>query len=683
MTLRSIAGTALLAMSLLLGAGCMNSGGDITVIHGPDPYEDGEISFALSTQGALAADDDGRVLGFKVRIFREVPDSWDDSAYFHSDCSPASSAFKVDHLKTGAGFVLVYEGYSGKWTDCTAGAPCLGPDDLHPWGQMSDGTGGTFSDCAVCDRCEGAKADHPNGRRVQSCLCEPEALVELGVRGGITISEIGIGEAFYYVQVNRAGAFTAFPLPGPELTGGTVCATDADCRKKIDCAPDETCADGTKYLVHPQAECDGGVCTLASLFPLNTREARAFHTAVATDNGFVALLGGYNVTNATQLAVNDTGEESFDANTALFSDPEFVGLSDPPALTTNVDLGGGRVALLGGASTLKGFPFVLVPGSPECEGTNACSMNVSNKVQLVDVVQTRTDVFDLPVHTLGGQAALVGIAGGQRYIYLRPGVVQESLAGFSFGTQPYLFTLGDDLTLGCAVSEDGAAPEDTSKCLPLSGTDLEPRIWPVGACLSELDKVCAEYVVLGGNLKNNGPDAFAEIYLAELGTVQPLKGDASLPPTLLGAESAVLQDRIWTFGGMTGDGKLDAGPMVFDVDVQGTIKARQVLISQDDRKVLQRIFHHVTPLEDGKTVLVTGGYRGNDVVLDTWALLEITGDQIQVRAKGNLSTPRLGHEATLIRGGLLRGSVLVTGGMMSLAIGADLSTGAELYLALD
>jgi len=682
MRLRSITGALLLA--LVPAFGCGGVGGDGQVIHGPDPEAGGAINLALaSVEGALSSQDRGRVMGFRVRIFRDVPDAFDDSAYFHSDCSAVSAAFKVDHLATGTGFVLVYEGYAGQWSDCTATAPCQGPDDLNPWGQRSDGTGGWFG-CDSCSRCTGPEADHPNGMTVEACGCGPESLVELGVRGGITISADGTGEAFYYIQVNRYGDFTGFPVPGTELSGGTVCVEDADCQKKIDCAPEEACADGTKYLIHPKAVCDGGVCSVHDLFPLNTRAPRTFHAAAATGRGEVVLMGGFNVRNATQMAVNEPDVESFDASTSLFGEPPIGGFDDPNGLPTTVNLGAGRIALLGGATTLKGFPWVLVPGSAECEGTSACSMNLSSQADMVDMLNGDSERFTLPVHFIGGRAALVGVPGGQRYVYLRPGVVQEAETGFDVGNEAFLFTVGDDGSLGCAVAKDGVDPTDTSKCLPLTVTGgLEPRAWAVSACLNETDGVCSEFVVLGGNLKNPTKDAFGEVYLAEQGTVQSLKGKAGLPPTLVAAEAVVLDGRIWTIGGITGNGRPDVGPMVFEVDKAGSVQARQVIVTPEDLADLQRIFHQVTVLADSKTILVTGGYGPNDEVLDTWALLEVTGDKIVVTGRGTLSSPRLGHEATLIEGGLMAGSVLVTGGMASLAPGASPLATSELYLSQD
>ncbi|NOZ01993.1 MAG: hypothetical protein GXP54_08920, partial [Deltaproteobacteria bacterium] len=183
--------------------------------------------------------------------------------------------------------------------------------------------------------------------------------------------------------------------------------------------------------------------------------------------------------------------------------------------------------------------------------------------------------------------------------------------------------------------------------------------------------------------KKNGPDAFAEIYLAEMGSVQRLTGDNSLPPTLVGAKTVVVDGKVWSFGGLTADAFPDAGPMVFEVDGSGTIKARQALISPEDRKTLERVFHSATPLSDGKSVLIAGGYRQGAQALDTWALVEINADTISITARGKLSSGRIGHEATLIRGGLLRGSVLVTGGLNAFGTGALLSSDAELFLSLN
>jgi len=671
-----------MAVVLLTVAGCMSEDGGV-VLHGPDPQGAGSVSLALSsTEGTLALDEKDKVAGFKVRMFREPPESWDEAAYFQSDCNAASSAFKVDHLKTGTDYVIVYEGYRGKRTGCGAGEPCKGPDGQHPYGQRSDAFG-TWNDCTACDRCLGPDQEYLNGVLVQGCLCEPDHLVELGLRGDITISEAGTGEAFYYVQVNRNGAFTGFPMPGPDLTGTTTCLDDADCQKMVDCVPGEDCIDGKKYLVHPKAVCDSGVCSLMSLFPLNTREPRAFHAAVATDDGVVGILGGFNVVNANQLAVNEPEDEAFDAVTSLFFEPVVAGLDQPRALPLIVPMHDGNVAFLGGTSLVKGFPWVFVPGSKECEGKTACTLDLSSRGYVVDVAGGVAEPYTLPVSVVGGQGALVGVPGGREYLFLRPGLVQDSINPADFGTDAWLFAVGDDSSLACANIADGGDPGDTAQCKPLDGVgELTPRVWAVGACIDGDDGTCSEFVILGGTVKAD--DAFGEVYLAEVGDIKQLTGGGSLPPTLIGATAVVVEGRIWTFGGITGNGGPDAGPMVFDInELNATVSAVQSPIPPKDREMLSRVFHQATLLKDGRSVLVSGGYGAGDTVLDSWVLVELDGNNAKVVDSGTLTIPRLGHAATLIQGGLLHGSVLVTGGLSSISNEPALYTGAELYLSVD
>ncbi len=80
-------------------------------------------------------------------------------------------------------------------------------------------------------------------------------------------------------------------------------------------------------------------------------------------------------------------------------------------------------------------------------------------------------------------------------------------------------------------------------------------------------------------------------------------------------------------------------------------------------------------------VLVVGGLDGALAPTKSATILRIEEDAISVVDQWDgLSVARAGHQAVRIRGGLLAGSVLISGGLDSLRGIPNFAEGAELYM---
>ena len=652
MSVLRIHGFCLAGAAALLVMGCA-AGDDAPTLHGPEADGAGSISLALSDGSVTSAVTGGQVTSFRVRFFDTVPTTVTEDPYFYSECWPASAGFTVDHLKVAKDYTVVYEGY----TDTT---------------------------------------------------CAASALATFGLRGGVDIQEAGSGDAYYYIQVNRKGASTAFPLPDSQLNptkGGYTCTTDDDCRQLIDC-PDKTCrfgkyvacdmpttncecptdqpkcAKGQKfqaYVVHPSAICDkegGSVCRLPSLFPLNSREGRAFHAALSTPDGKVTLYGGFNSGDAVHLSVRTPQTDAFNGSTSLFFQSPADDTKDEFGLATVVLAGAGRkMIVLGGASTvgvqmLNGVA-VPAPGPETCSGPDQCVLAATSVGAVVDLVNGTVTQSVLPFSTVGALATVVPSADKNIKVFVRTGLVLNSgtTTSVGTGTSSYLCTVAAGDAIECAL-------------IGVAGAGVA-RGGSAGICLVvSSGEGCKEFLILGGNRSDAGPNAFAEVYLAADGTVKNLTGDATLPPTLYLASAVRLGGRVWTFGGATSwPADPDAPTYIYTVDsAKGSITGQYPVVDTALKPDLLRVFHQVTALSDGKTVLMTGGLAPGGKATATARRFTADGAVLTAVGSTTLTSARLGHSATLITGGLLDGAVLISGGLTGIDQVPRFAAGSELFL---
>jgi hypothetical protein len=617
--------------ALFLLAACADIGGPV-LLHGPDEGAEGRVSFALDSSASAA-------VKARIRLFQGMPASLAVDAYFESECINPSPGFAIDKVAVGSDYVMVYEAFSS-------------------------------DDCSVGTR------------------------VELGIRGGIDIQKGGSGEAFYFVQVNRVGAFTPMPVPGQELNpsgGGVSCQIDLECQelvecepgqcgrftRTVECEPEEGCQDGVRlmrYRVHPSAVCaDGGTCRLDSLFPLNTRVRRAFHISASAADGDLAVLGGFNSAGAMTLQVvgaSDTlagpDSEIFNASNVLFGRLEpSLDLGSGLAFMADALLDERRMLLVGGAQSVQltidenqRVTPVLEPRY--CNGV--CDLTLSSLGWVLDIPSGAVTRSVLPFSTAAALAVAITGETGAR-VLIRPGLVQEGPAIVA-GQESYVCDADDEGIRNCFKAGD-------SELAP-------PRFLASGVCLTERDGHCAEYLVLGGNRAGG---AFAEVFSADDDTVRMVNSGAGVPETLFGAQVVRIGDRILAVGGGSQPRLADAAPIVFTFDRSTlTLTGRPASLAVDDLAGLLRRFHQITLLQDGQ-VLVTGGMDGNWQATSTATLLRVSGDSVEVTGRpGNMARARVGHRAVGIIGGLLGGSVLVTGGLENLTGLPAFAEGAELYV---
>jgi hypothetical protein len=171
--------------------------------------------------------------------------------------------------------------------------------------------------------------------------CEGDP-VATGFRGDVAVLD---GQrAFVHLPVHAHGRGTAMPLDlnvsalSATQVGacdGSACTGELESCLDFDgsawCVP--TCeVDGDCTALHPQASCDAdaGWCMLATPYPLNTSEARAFGRAVTRPDGDVVFVGGLR-SGTAGLTATRFALESFDARTGLFTGLEMSGFDGRPA----------------------------------------------------------------------------------------------------------------------------------------------------------------------------------------------------------------------------------------------------------------------------------------------------------------------------------------------------------------
>lgn len=615
---------ALLPLLLLACAQVQNE----TSFRGPDEGADGVLRAAL-TQSALL---DASVKSYRIRLYHGLPTNWPDSKpYFYSPCTALSPAFVVTNVKVGSGYTVIFEGYS----------------------------------------------DEPENGKTPVC----KTLAALGVRGEIIITADGSGEALYYIQVYNRGTVTPFPVPGPDLNppagAGIQCESDDFCRDLIACDPGEACESGYKYRVHPKAVCLNGFCRVLSFFPLNLDEPHAFYAAFSA-NGKVATLGGFSGVDATGLSAQPSAvAEVFTADTSLFSKPAVPGFRNNFALPAVAPAGdSGFIAVFGGLRNIRFKDLVAFLGTSavQCPQGN-CWVEPLKSAYVFDSKALVARSYELPEPGALGVAGAVAVAGGHAILY-RPGIVLGSEV-VQPGDKAYVFLLSEGGSLSCASPLPEYDPTSSVlACKPIEG--LIPRTLPAGACLEGSGTAgCKRFIIVGGHAAGPGAQGFAEVFDGE--NVITLDGEGT-PKTLIGASLLNLGGKLVAFGGTTGEA--EAAVLAFSTDLsRGVIKLDAINV-QGDLSGLAGVFLQATPLADGKRVLVTGGLRGN-TVSDNYYVLKVEQDTVTVTAQGKLSTPRVGHQSTLIRGSILNNSVFIGGGIAALGDSPTMAKGAELFLYLE
>ena len=610
---------------------CADDGAFVS-FQGPEESENGVLQIALE---GLEAE------YFKIQLYPTLPTTPDVEPYFASECSLAKRGFSLNRLKTGKDYVLVFEAFS-------------------------------------------------------TSSCQAGSRVGYGVRGGIEVFPEGVGNAIYYVNVNRSGYITPLPVPGPSLSAPNPpisCVSDGDCQELIDCPDpaecrfvlsvacdsDEYCPDGTKtmqYKLHPAATCNLGFCRLTTLFPLNTQTERVFHLAASSTEGDLSIIGGLASSGIRSLvAKSGTFDkpdlESFSANTGLFSHLQFDrDLGNSLALSSTTMVGDNLLMIVGGTSAISadlvGESIVPWPWASKCTHTEC---QLSEKMWLVDLDAGTVSQSELPLPIATGQVVQIPSVDGKPRVFIRSGLVQSLVQNeLRPGREAWICSIADDMT---------------TDCTPVAETSQRSgRYMATGVCLTENDDgTCSDYLVLGGNSEGT---SFAEVFsITEEGPViYPLVPLEGVPDTLFGATAVNLNGQILVIGGGSVHRNADSALLVFDVNLTNrTIAGRAVSLSDNQESQLERIFHTVTPLAGGWDLLVTGGLNADLKPTRSATLIRVTEEGISILKQWEgLAVPRAGHTATRLRGGLLNGGIVITGGLNSLLGSPSFAEGAEFYL---
>lgn len=625
--------------AVLLAVGVASGCGDVNpVFSGPESDGTGKAEFAISESFDAGAS------YYSIRLYQTVPNSLFDSAYFDSGCQAPSRGFTIDHLAVGDGYVLVYEAYSDN----------------------------------VCSSRTG-----------------------LGVRGQISITSEGTGDAYYYVQVNQVGALTQFPVPGPGLdTTDLTCKSDEDCRELVPCVAEtgcrfevwvecevgETCTDGVKlmqYKVHPRARCINKTCRLTSLFPLNMPNGRAFAATASTSTGEVLTLGGVNDNASQRLVMTRSIDDENDPETVLFSSSDSLfdtielgrDLGDAVALSAVAMLDDRRMVVVGGtrAMSLALYGEISVPNpSPEACPEGDCVMALSPFIYVIDISSGAVTRSGVSFSTADSLVEVVGGSDGVPRIFIRSGLYQPDLNQVVPGTGAWL----------CDVDDEGAV-----KCEDVTvDNDLVGRHGAAGACITKTGDLCSAYLIMGGNALGT---PFAELYTFSGNSIHTLEQIGAIPDSMFGAKAFAIAGKAYTVGGGSAVGIADLSPFKFQVDSGNyTIIGSQMSVTLESRPYLLRAFHQATVLADGANVLVTGGIGESLNPLATAVLLTVDGSKLVIgeiirtedMAIADGAEARVGHSATLIRGGLLGGSVLISGGLSNVDAVPTFADGAEIFV---
>ncbi len=570
--------------------------------------------------------------------------------------------------------------------------------------------------------------------------------VYVALRGGVSTR----GGGSYALAPLCLGHFSALPAPlfdNMQLTreiAQTQCQRDCDCIDAFSSITGETCSDSQRKertvsgasiacseagyctrgyafenilttpcdddtpctALHPRARCDAtaGYCTMASYFPLDTEVPRAFHAAVPTADGRIALVGGLTRHEGPVLRAGAVDVEVFDPRSMVFSK---LGLAGD-------ELGNPARAFAGVLSVEDGRAVVLAGGLS----------SVAVQVELKG--GKRRLHLDLPpdadpAKVFSQGLALVRLTGGPVRAVTQPVEADGKPQPFALPASAIVLNRdGPEAFFAGGVAPGGTkatqgAPNDAptvfanhvtncvfggvqANCLVNTGVLSTPRAGAQTACFHEDPNTgaCDRYVLVGGAPSQSAP--VADVFtLVENGTdVQgsfhpaDTEGTSQLRTAKFARiVSAPNEGEAYFFGGTSDEGFADPADLpTMVLSLRENDDGSFTLVGQPvdaagapgGTQATQRTHHTATQLDNG-LILVAGGLD-TDNRSTASALLFDPKARRYLPDELRMTHSRFGHAATRIPSGPLRGGVLVTGGltMEGSATMPEFVPWAEIYL---
>ncbi len=521
-----------------------------------------------------------------------------------------------------------------------------------------------------------------------------------GFRGGI---HIGAGNSaasgYYYIPVYPVGRFVELPSPPnyvldelAALTAEGPCESDADCWQ---CEANDACRacpaegpcpdrpsccgyrqDGLCCHGHPRAACVAGACTLDTLFPLNVASPRAFHRSVALPDGRVVLVGGFTAidpNDPSRLVAEDRPSELFDPQTGLFKRILSDADNAPRGLVEATAVAGGRIALAGGARsvalTFEGAALRLSIPEQYCPaGATGCESNFPAGLWVVDYddLSPTLDADGAEQARARLNASLSAVLLYHRMAWVEPGGGTLVITGGS-GEPGQTITPSSRLFL-CTIAGLGA------DCRLSDDTLHSARATHADLCLSPGKVGCNDYLVVGG-VGNHSDAHFAERFdpgdrvfrAASLGSSgSPFQ--RAMFPQVAWAGSAIegIKGLILHGGAVVADngGVPDINPALLGYDTTNdTVSAQVFELPAPETAHSLRVFNRLVRLSDGRALSVGGLDATGRVQKRVVVFTPVSDGGVPQTQFLDLNRGRVGHDVAVVQAGLLKGAVIVSGGI--------------------
>lgn len=646
------------------------------------------VTFSLgSAFGALEASELGKIKYFRMRVYSDEPLDAEEEALFdslkiHGCFKAGGTEIKIRDLKAGSDRFVFYEGFSDGSCEKRVAIGIRGGIKIAKKSDLQ--LAAAAQDCDeddVCKaeihpdaRCDCAKDEDSNGDDLPYC--------QAGSTGSCTVTPP------VFVPLYLAGQFNRLPTPSDGLKAK---AANQACDSDLDCEG-----------VHKAAVCDEelGFCAVQGLFPFAPSRQRAFHTASVLESGKVLFSGGFNrLRDGEHFVAEGPFFEVFDPFTGLFKRPtiedEFSG--QEVAMHRATVLQGHKVIITGGVSEAvfkyeQGGEIKLkleVPFETNYNCDASACFTFSKSVVVADEGAGTVVESFLPKRLVVHQAAVVQKEDD-------PTVVISG--GITFNDETFAPSTSDRY-IECGV--DDILAGQGAVCAEDDTTSLHaPRYSHASACLVEEGDLgpCDEYLIFGGVNEGQPP---AEVFSStrDDGFNKPLsftevtKLNEVLFPFLAKVEDEPGKPaKLYSFGGVSADSvsiqntdsvltTLFSAPDVMPQQVNVNLGTQNMTTAGFDLKDLEpagavyRLFHTVSVLEEGRIMLVGGLGEDNTPTKKVLFFEEPETHALTYYGPAKMAkTARFGHTATVLKHGLLKGAVLIVGGMK-----VDKGTGSVLF----